>query len=91
MFDLNFTDALAAELTPRLVAQLAPLLKPEPLPQQEWFTRKQAAHYTGSTMEGLRHMLREKLLAVYHVAGRERIKKADIDRFWEEGKCYLKS
>jgi hypothetical protein len=69
-----------------LASALAPLLT---APQQEWFTREQAAHYIGATKEGLRHMLREKILPVYVVKGRERIARADIDKVFLEAKQYL--
>ena len=90
--DSQILELLAADLAPRLAAELAPRLAPPPpssLPQQEWFTREQAAHYIGATKEALRHMLREKMLPVYIKNGRERIARADIDKMFLENKQYL--
>ena len=88
MFADEFIESLAQALTPRLVAALAPH-QTNSAPQQEWFTRKQAAQYIGSTPEGLRHMLREGLVPVSQVKGRERISRTDLDRLWQENKQYL--
>ena len=93
MFSDEFIDTLAKALAPSLHKLLAPslakVLKPESMPKQEWLTREQAAHYIGSTKEALRHMLREKLLPVYNVKGRERIKKSDIDEMFLSEQTFL--
>jgi hypothetical protein len=89
MFDTEFVERLAQELFPQLAALLYPRLKTEGLPHQEWFTRKQAAHYIGVTTEALRAMLREGIFPVYQVKGRAGIQRADIDLVWLDNRQYL--
>jgi len=83
--------AFVASVADAFVAKIAPLLpqRTEPLPQQEWFTRKQAAHYIGATKEAFRVMLRDGLFPVHRYKGRERISRADIDNLWRAHKQYL--
>ena len=90
MFEAQFIEKLAEELAPRLAEVLAQRLQPAPLPQQEWFSRKQAAHYIGATSEGFRSMLRDGMFPVHAYKGRERIRRADIDKLWLENRQYLK-
>ena len=89
MFDTDFIDRLAQAITPRLAELLYPRLKVDPVLQQEWLNRQQAARYIGATKEALRHMLREGILPVYDVKGREHISEADIDKLWRENKRFL--
>jgi excisionase family DNA binding protein len=89
MFTPDFIDDFARALAPKLALLLVPQQKTEALPQQAWFTRKQAAAYIGATPEALRHMLREGLIPVYQVSGRERISRTDLDQLWQANKQYL--
>lgn len=85
----KLSESTLRDIAEAIAPRLASLLR-SPLPVQEWFNREQAAHYIGSTKEALRHMLREKILPVYVVKGRERIARADIDKMFLENKHYLK-
>jgi len=82
MFDEIFIQKLAEAVAPKLAHLLLPVLKPNPLPTQEWFTRTQAAHYIGTSVEALRHMIREGMFPVYSANGRDRLRRSDMDRFW---------